>query len=179
MWVSVGGYCSFLAICFCQMFICTSDKSIWTFEKPQEALPFSTPASYLQSHPMLQSGSRQIPGRQREGTSPSGQADAGCRAIPITAKRSGLGVKWSLSSYRSASHSRVEGVPFWEGKASKEKEKVWHLCYFSSLLGYQRIFKPLQLRPRILLVPLALATVRLIGLKVMLQFSLCLFFFFF
>lgn len=122
MWVSVGGYCSFLAICFCQMFICTSDKSIWTFEKPQEALPFSTPASYLQSHPMLQSGSRQLPGRQREGTSPPGQADAGCRAIPLTAKRSGLGVKRSLSSYRSASHSRVEGVPFWEGKASEEKE---------------------------------------------------------
>lgn len=129
--------------------------------------------SYLVSAitPMLQSGSRQLPGRQREGTRPTGQADVGCGAIPLTEKRSGLGVKWPLSSYRSTSLSRVEGVPFWEGKASEEKENseaeslASLLETAASLLDYQRIFKPLRLRPPILLVPLALATVRQMRLK--------------
>lgn len=41
---------------------------------------------------------------------------------PQIAKGNALEIKWPLSSYRSARHSREEGVPFWEGKASEEKE---------------------------------------------------------
>lgn len=131
VWASVGSYCSFLAICFCHMLVCTSDKSFWASEKLREVLPFLTPTSLLQSQPLLQS--RQLPNRQGKGTRPTGQADVGCGALNL---QKGMLWPWSNPSGTAKALVALERKAFLSEKLARERKtvklKVWHLCYWPS-----------------------------------------------